>query len=324
LTCRFSFGKTTCQIEDPRHRKRFFPWKNRADVGSGVDLPPLPLPLDFARGMLTKEGKQHMKTLLLAILILSLAGCATTGSGRFRNLFEEDLAQHRESIKFGNLPEAIAELSMLLEMDPKNAEARFLRAVAYQKLEHYSKAIEDYMQILQYDPNHSRAHYNIGMILAFKTYDKSEALKHFDRFISLNPKDPKTFTVAKTMLALDEPSVKDEPTNLNQIVEDALASQGLIRAEDERDIDKRKNMISDAIRASPQSARLHFAMGKTLEQEGKYEYAVKSYKTALELKPTYGECHYDLGRLLMKKGHKEDAQIHLIKASLFQPNGPNL
>ena len=263
-----------------------------------------------------------MSKIIFGIFIcFALAGCATAGSAHFRNLFDEDLAQHRESIKFGSLPETIGELSMLLEMDPKNSEARFLRAIAYQKLEHYSKAVDDYNQLLKYEPNHSKSHYNVGMILAFKTHDKNEALKHFDRFITLNPEDPKVFTVAKIMLTLDGPFQKDEPANLNQIIEETLASQGLIRAEDEKDIERRKKTISDAIRTTPESAELHFAMAKTLEQEGKIDEAIKSYKTALELKPTYADCHYDLGQLLLKTRHKKDAQIHLVKASLFQPNG---
>jgi tetratricopeptide (TPR) repeat protein len=110
---------------------------------------------------------------------------------------DEDVAEHRESIKYGNLPDAIGELSMLLQMDPKNSDARFLRAVAYQKLEHYSKAIDDYNQILKYDPNHIKAHYNLAQ--AYRHINNQDGfISELSKVLGLAPQ----FIGARFQLAL--------------------------------------------------------------------------------------------------------------------------
>lgn len=261
-------------------------------------------------------------TLYLAFAALLLSGCATTGGGRFKNLFEEDVAQNRDSVLHGSIPKAITDLTMLIDMDPKNSEARYLRALAYQKLEHYNKAIEDYDALLKNDPDHSKAHYNLAMILAFKTGDKKGALKHFDHFITLNPDHTRAFSVAKIMISLDGEagsSGTNQP-ELKQIIEEVLAERGLMRINSEDDIEKRKKKIAAIIRLNPQSAEAHFAMAKVMEEDGRTAEAIKSYETALELKPTFAECHYELGQLLMKTKKKDEGEIHLFKASLFRPN----
>jgi len=261
--------------------------------------------------------------LISLILTLALSACATSGGKRFRNLFEDDLASNRESVRLGSSPQTINDLSMLLEMDSKNGEARFLRALAYQKKGDYEKAAEDYTVLLKNNPDNIKANYNLAMIYAFKMHKYDEALKHFDRFITLNPDNQKNFQAAKIMLSLDQDSPESDPANLNRIIEGVLADQGMIRAGGEESSQKRRKTLADAIRSSPSSAGLHFAMAKSYEQDGKIDEAIKYYEAALELKPTYAECHYELGRLLSKTNKKDEGEMHLFKASLFRPNGPS-
>ncbi len=262
-------------------------------------------------------------TLCFIFAAVAVSGCATTGGGKFKNIFDDDIAQNRSSVLHGSAPKAVTDLTMLIEMDPKNSEARYLRALAYQKLEHYNKAVEDYETLLKYDENNSKAHYNLAMILAFKTGDKKGALKHFDEFISLNPDHARAFSAAKVMLSLESesgPADTDEP-ELKQIIEEVLAEKGLMRLNSEENIHKRKKKIAEIIRLNPQSADARFVMAKVMEEEGRTDEAIRTYEAALELKPTFAECHYELGQLLTKTKRKNEGQIHLFKAELFRPNG---
>jgi Flp pilus assembly protein TadD len=203
---------------------------------------------------------KFLKSISLIAAMLILAGCATAGKNRFKDLFEDELAQNRQSIKFGSVPKAVEELTMLLEMDPKNEEARFLRALAYQKMEHFDKA--------------------------FKTRDAVTALKHFDRFISLEPDHPRVFTAAKIMLSLDGAASSDQD-NLKDLIRDTLADREVSR----------------------------IATG-----DGNGKDAIKKLEKAIELKPTCAKCHRALADILKDAGRKEEAQIHLVKAGLFDPN----
>lgn len=264
-------------------------------------------------------GRLRSLAMTLVVALIFFNGCATTGGGKFRNLFEEDIAQNRESVRQGNIPKAIGELSLLLEMDPQNEETRFLRALAYQKMEHYEKAAKDYNELLKYHPKHEKANYNLGMIYAFKIGDKKAALKCLDRFITLNPTHQNAFSAAKTMLSLDkEDSYANQP-EFKKTIEKILTDRGIARAETEGDEQKKKKTLQEIIHSAPNSAQAHFAMAKTLEEEGKTEDAIKSYKNALEINPTFALCHQELGRLLIRTGKENEANIHLTKASLFQP-----
>ena len=252
------------------------------------------------------------------VLVIALSACATGRSARLQSFYKDDIASNRESIRFGSPSQAIGDLTMMLEMDPKNTEARFLRAVAFQKSGDFPKAAEDYNIILKNNFDHAKSHHNLAMIYAFKLGKKGEALKHFDAFITLAPEDSNVSQAAKTMLSLDREFASNDPADINQLIKDVLADQGLIRAKNEDDTRKRRKMILDAIRASPASAGLHFAMAKSYEQDGKIDEAIKYYKDALELRPACRECHSSLGQLLIRINRKEEAQIHLLKASLFQ------
>lgn len=231
-------------------------------------------------------ARHIIKIFSLLAIILVLTGCATAGKNRFKDLFDDEIAQNRQSIKFGSVPKAIEELSMLLEMDPKNEEARFLRALAFQKMEHFDRAVGDYNELLKYNENSSKAHYNLAMICAFKTHDAGAALKHFDRFISLEPNHPRAFTAAKIMLSLDR-AVSTNPDAVKNLIQDVLAGRELSR----------------------------IASG-----DGNKKDAIKKLEKTVELKPTCARCHRALADMLKNSGRIEEAEIHLVKAELFDPN----
>lgn len=257
-------------------------------------------------------------TYILIVVSLGISACATTRSTNFGSFFEEDLAYNKNNVRQGNLSQAIGDLSMLLEMDPKNSEARFLRGVAYQELGQYSKAIDDYEVIIKNDQSHSKACYNLAMIYAFKTHNYTEALKYFDKFIALDPKSDKIYSAAKVMKAIDK---KGESTGeIKGIIEETITERSLLRVQNTSELENKKKILKSIIEATPSSAEAHFALGQVMEAEGNAELAIKYYKKALEIYPTYAGCHNELGRVLQKNGNEREAEIHLLKASLFEPN----
>ncbi|MGW8257176.1 MAG: tetratricopeptide repeat protein, partial [Thermoguttaceae bacterium] len=69
-----------------------------------------------------------------------------------------------------------------------------------------SEAIEKYQQVLQWKPDHSAAHNNLGLAY-LKTGRLHEAIEHFQTAVELNPK----YTEAYANLALAYAKTKQSP-----------------------------------------------------------------------------------------------------------------
>lgn len=211
------------------------------------------------------------------------SGCAFSQRRAFNPSYDDDLHSAKQMIRNGQRRQAIDELTMLIEMNPKDTAARFLRGVAYQGLEEYSLAIADYEKVLKTNSRHEKAHYNLGMIYAFKLNDPKGALNHFDQFLSLEPNHPESYPVAKIMCSLDQPSSQSEG---NPEQDSPLPS---------------------------------YLLAKDLDQAGKDEEAIRSYRKAIEIRPTCIPCRTSLGELLIRKKKNKEGEIQLMKAKLFGP-----
>jgi tetratricopeptide (TPR) repeat protein len=128
--------------------------------------------------MMKLKGMTSWSSSLFIALFLPALGCYTTG---------KKTAHHY--IMQGELKEEL-----------------FISGVAFQKNGRYDKAVEVYARLLEEYPNESNAHYNLGMIYAYKIVNKSLALKHFDNFLSFDGENPKAANVAEIMCVLERSS----------------------------------------------------------------------------------------------------------------------
>lgn len=253
-----------------------------------------------------------IKTIITVLILAALSSCATTGSISRGRIFDEEMSEIKESISDGNIDQAVRDLSMLLDISPKNEEARMLRATAYQKREFFDRAIHDYIILLEQNPANAKAHYNLGMIYAFQKNDRAASLKHLDEFLSLEPRHQKALSVAAVMKRIDgqnqDPtsSLETQQANMKKLFSQVSDPQ------------RQKDVLFTSIKLRPDLGLAYLELGKILEQEGSPDEAAQKYEKAALLSPTLGEAHARLGQLLQKSGDKEAAEIHLLKASLFQ------
>lgn len=246
--------------------------------------------------------------LLLGSFLLG-SGCAANRMMALNRAFGDEVEEGKRLIRTGHYSQAIDDLSMLLEMDPKNKEARISRAVAYQQLEEFPLAIRDYEEVLKENPGSSRAHYNLGMIYAFKLNEPRRALEHFNLFLSADPKHSKAFNAAKIMCSIDW--TDSENRRLQEIVGHAMETA---------DPDRRRKELSEAAKEDPHSPLPYYLIGKSHEYQGEEREAIRSYEKALEIRPTCAPCHEALGKLLVRrKKNSSEGRIHLLKADLLNP-----
>ncbi len=169
-----------------------------------------------------------MRRLILFFSLLTLSlGCASSGPSFLSHAFEDDIQESRKLIEAGNFKQAADDLSVFLEMAPKNDEARFLRALAYQNLEQFPAAIKDYETIIKnirknnqktLSDHTAKSHYNLGMIFAFKLNEPHQALEHFDDYLSLSQashdSNERDYQVAKIMCSLDHSDSSEKNEDL--------------------------------------------------------------------------------------------------------------
>jgi|GEM_PF-2323799 len=256
--------------------------------------------------------------LLILFSFLSLTmGCASVGTPFMAQAFEDDIQEGRKLIQSGHLKQAVDDLSVFLEMAPKNEEARFLRALAYQGLEQFPAAVKDYELVIKNNPKSVKSHYNLGMILAYKLNEPGHALEHFDEYLSLyNSGDnsgERAYSVAKLMCAIDQSFHGYGGPGVDQNTLPGL----LIEAGKISDPSEKRKKLAEIAKDNPSSPVPLYLIGKSYESEGKRDEAIKSYEEALKLHLTCGVCHESLGNLLLQKRRTEEGQSHKKKAQLF-------
>ncbi|QQR79605.1 MAG: tetratricopeptide repeat protein [Deltaproteobacteria bacterium] len=264
-----------------------------------------------------------MRRLILFFSLLTLSlGCASSGPSFLSHAFEDDIQESRKLIEAGNFKQAADDLSVFLEMAPKNDEARFLRALAYQNLEQFPAAIKDYETIIKnirknnqktLSDHTAKSHYNLGMIFAFKLNEPHQALEHFDDYLSLSQashdSNERDYQVAKIMCSLDH----SDSSEKNEDLPTLMIEVGKIQ----NTLEKRKR-LEEILKTHPNSPVASYVLGQTFESEGKWDEAISTYQNVLKSHPTCGICHEALGNLLLKKKKTmAEGQNHKKKAQLF-------
>jgi DNA-directed RNA polymerase subunit alpha len=82
--------------------------------------------------------------------------------------------------------QAIEHYSKALEVDPKNADVRVDRAIAYHSVGQNEKAAEEMRRVTQEQPSHRNAWLNLGVV-AGALGDKKTNIEAWERYLELDP-----------------------------------------------------------------------------------------------------------------------------------------
>jgi Tfp pilus assembly protein PilF len=134
-----------------------------------------------------------------------------------------------------------------------------------------------FREVLQEDPQHASAHYNLGAILFEHRQDIDGAKREYRAAIKCNPQ------------------LADAYCNLGSI----LGDHG------RQDIDGAEREYRAAITCDPQHAKAHYNLGFLLEQHRQdIDGAEREYRAAIKSDPQHAYAHYNLGELLIQ--HRQD------------------
>ena len=155
--------------------------------------------------------------MLACILLVLLVGCG--GADERKDAY---LAKGRELFAAGNYEKARLEFKNAVQIQPKDAEARFALAETLEKLENWQGAAAQYAAILGDHPEHEGALLNLGRLYLLGNND-DKAREHAEKILAANPQH----AGARVLLAgveakagnrdrareLVEAVLKDDPNN---------------------------------------------------------------------------------------------------------------
>jgi lipoprotein NlpI len=126
-----------------------------------------------------------MRTTILGILIGGLLA-----AGLLASLTEETvtvlLRQAQEALKNRKADEALALADRAVAVDPKSAQAYFVRGVAHEMLDKHDRAVAEFSKTIELDPKAADAYQRRGSE-HFKMGHITESIADFDHYLDLKP-----------------------------------------------------------------------------------------------------------------------------------------
>ncbi len=168
-----------------------------------------------------------------------------------------------------------------LAIDPDYAAARSGLATNYTNQvangllpleEGISLARASATKALESDPNYAPAHANLGWLAYGYDNDVTQAARHYERALELDPVNTYIIRSAATLL-----------NSINR-VDEAISLGEYFTAHD------------------PATASGHTNLGSSYLRAGRWNEAIASYQTSLQLSPDYIGAHYRIGVALLLKG----------------------
>ncbi len=86
--------------------------------------------------------------------------------------------------------EAVEPYQKALALDPKNVDIRVDMGTCLRESGKPDMAVKEYKKALESNPNHINANKNMAVVLAYDLKDSKQALKYFEKALSLAPNAP--------------------------------------------------------------------------------------------------------------------------------------
>jgi Tfp pilus assembly protein PilF len=255
-----------------------------------------------------------------------------------------------DALQAGDAAQAVAILEKAREADPKDAQAAFYLAVAYEQSNEKQKALDLYREALNLDPKLTEAYVNLSFAL-LDGGEPAEAANVAARGLEVSPASPDLLT--NRALALEAAgnekealtaygkavgaskdnaelryayalllaksdqtdAAKKQLAEVGRLSKDArvLAAAADLFAQ-LKDFDQCVQLFGQAIEAE-ESAVLYVRRGVCEHGRKQDSAALADYTKALQLDPEAPQAHYYLGLQHKQAGDKKKACEHLAKAA---------
>ncbi|MDW8296455.1 MAG: tetratricopeptide repeat protein [Raineya sp.] len=243
----------------------------------------------------------------------------------FQNLSAQNtlelLEKAQKALQENKIQEAISLADQVLQKEPQNAQAYYLRGLAKYAFSEFANSVEDYTKALQIQPTFKDAYYNRGV--SFYWLNQNEkAEQDFFKALQLDSTDARTYTALGSLysrMSEIENSKKLKKTFFQkaenayqkalQFGKDyAPAYYNYALLISENNSPKSLELIEKYILLKPQDAQGYLLKGILLKKNKKWQEALVALQKSAELNPYNPETFLELGSLHFYLKNKAEAQ----------------
>ncbi len=162
-------------------------------------------------------------------------------------------------------------------VSPESARAHHGLGNAYEEMDEYEKAIQEYQTALRLKPYFVEAHYNLGNAYA-KQGRLNEAIQEYQIALRLNP----------------------EYANAHNNLGNVYSDQG--------QLDKAMQEYRIALKLNPNDGEAYNNLGNVYAKQGRLDESIQEYQIALRLNPDHVKAHYNLGLVYAEQGRLNESR----------------
>lgn len=226
--------------------------------------------------------KKTALAVALAAGVSALVGCS---SGEERQA--QYYAKAKEFYEAGNVEKARVEVKNVLQINPENADARYLMALIEEREGNWQQVFPNLYKAIEINGSHIKARTKLGtLLIAMGGYKEGE--EQAKEVIKLAPQDANGYLMyagmymkqnkpAEALQSVQE-ALKRDPKS-----EDAIGLLATVQAM--TDLDKALATLDQAIKDSPKSAVLRLVKIRVLETHGKFAEVVPLYSDLVKEDP---------------------------------------
>ncbi len=253
----------------------------------------------------------------IASLVFGRPICAQTrymGEGYFETAMDKYVQKLYD--------EAIPLYRKFLEIAPNDFQGRYFLARCLDHTGNTAEALKTYAHALRISSEDYDAHYYLGSLL-FKTGEDKRALEHFQ-------------AAHRSMPALGSAVVqmgnvhraRKEYEKAGEYYRQALALEPeqpesrialAVLRRDQGDPGGARKDLEAVVKKWKDSSPAYYELGNTLAAIGDIDGALRSFRTATELRPRYAEAYNRIGEILLGRGDPNGAREAFTKALNANP-----
>jgi tetratricopeptide (TPR) repeat protein len=260
---------------------------------------------------------------LVIIVTLGLLTCATLqGCGGAQDRRARALERGQQFLAERNYAKARVEFSNALQIEPNDADARYLAAVAAEKSNDLRAAAQGYQGALNVDATHPRALAAMARLYVFSGLAE-QSLELLDKGLAAHPDQPDLLVVraaARMALNREQEALDDANAVLakqpNHEYAVALLA-GYYRSHGDKP--RAVELVETALKTVPDSVDLRSVLAQLYVDLGDQARAEAELKKIAELRPTELEHRQRLAAFYAGTGREEQAEATLRDLIRLQP-----
>ena len=232
--------------------------------------------------------------LILGLSLFSLGGCDGT-----KDREAKYLGKAQAHFDEGNYEKMQVDLKNVLQINPKNIEARYLMALAAEKDQDWRKMFGNLSAVVDAKPDHYDAQLKLGKLFLFSK-DLDKANEKVELVLTSQPGNPDALAL-KATIHLSSNEKEEAKALLNKALEAEVghydASLLMIKMlGEEKKLEEAKQILETALVAHPDKLKLSLVKINVLLMEQKKDEVELLYQDLLQRFPENAPLYYNLAK----------------------------